>query len=104
MTRWTRAHSDTLCGKCSARLSEGAAIQLVQLANVKRELVRGECCAGPAPPDLPARVVPRQTTKKMKPLALDKLTAAIANKNTTTLREWLPYPEDRESRQPGEDG
>lgn len=101
MRRWSRAHSDTLCGKCGNQIAIGDPILVNTIPNVKREQRRGVCCAGDAPPELPAQVVPRQTTKKLKPLALEKLTAAIANKNPAQVREWLPYPADRE---PGAEG
>jgi len=100
MRRWTRANTATLCGHCAARLEEGAAVQLVKVGDVKRELVRGVCCAGPAPPDLPTRLVLRQTTKKFKPLDTSKLVAAVTQNNAAQLRERMPY---RESREPGED-
>lgn len=90
MTRWSRAVSATLCGGCAARLAEGDPILLRTLPNVKREFVRGVCCAGPAPPDLPAHVVRSSRTKKFTPLRASK-------------PEWLPYREPVD-REPGSEG
>lgn len=72
MTKWDRAPVDMLCGLCSSHIHSNAPILLIQLPNVKRLRVRGECCAGHAPPDL-APSVARPTTRAMTPI---KKTAA----------------------------
>lgn len=72
MTRWSRAVSDTLCGRCGATIPTGDPLTLTTLDKVQRALIRGVCCAGPAPPDLPARTVPQPRTKKFTPLIAAK--------------------------------
>ena len=57
MREWTRLLIGANCGGCGVVLAPDASVQMIHLPRVKRGLVRGECCAGPAPPELPARVV-----------------------------------------------
>lgn len=45
------------CGACGASISEGTAALEIVLHGVKRKRYRGECCAGAAPPSLPASPV-----------------------------------------------
>ena len=54
---WTRVVTETYCGGCGATLVAAAPAQVIRLPHVTRLLLRGACCAGPAPPELPARVV-----------------------------------------------
>lgn len=48
-------------------LETNAPAIFITLPNVKRQQIRGECCAGHAPPDF-AETVPIRTTKQMEPL------------------------------------
>jgi len=84
MTRWARATRVRFCGRCAGRIDKGAPILVIGLANVKREHIRGECCAGPAPPDLPAHL-----ERVAAPVSLERL-------------GLLPLDWRRE-REPGED-
>ncbi len=56
MIEWTRATKDERCGYCGARVPYGEPIQAIQIQTMKRRLLRGQCCAGEAPPDLPALI------------------------------------------------
>lgn len=47
----------TICGGCGAFLERGVPVELLTLPHVRRVGRRGACCAGPVPPDLPARPV-----------------------------------------------
>lgn len=92
MTTWTRAQVDTLCGYCGHMLAKDAPIQIRQLRAVKRNLVRGQCCAGPAPPDLPARIERSfpvlggfEAVQSAKPSTRGELKAMA--------KEWMPYTE-----------
>lgn len=57
MRTWTRVTVTTLCGGCRGFLTPGAPIELTTLPGVRHDRRRGVCCAGPAPPDLPAKMV-----------------------------------------------
>lgn len=57
MREWTRLLIGANCGGCGVILAPDASVQMIHLPRVKRGLVRGECCAGPAPPTLPERVI-----------------------------------------------
>ena len=67
MRTWGRVLSDTLCGGCSSFLKPNAPAIFIKLDGVKRQLVRGECCAGSAPPDLPHNP-PTRSTSAMVPI------------------------------------
>lgn len=67
MRSWIRIGVATLCGGCGALLASNVPALQVMLPNVKRALVRGECCAGHAPPDLPQNA-PTRTTSAMVPI------------------------------------
>lgn len=67
MRAWSRLGVATLCGGCGSLMSSNAPVLQVTLPNVKRALVRGECCAGLAPPDLPQNP-PTRTTSPMVPI------------------------------------
>lgn len=82
MRTWERVVYACLCGQCGAALGVGMSRLVIQLPNLKRQLVRCENCAGPVPPDLPPPGPTQRRTKQMtpiRPLAL-KLKA-----------EWTPY-------------
>lgn len=80
MKSWVRIPNVTLCGGCGAQLEEGAAVMETKISGIKRAMIRGECCAGDAPPDLPALTLHGSKTRSMKPLKAAK-------------PEWLPYRE-----------
>src|SRR3990167_4752424 len=46
MTRWTRAHLDTNCGRCGAPIPIGVPMLCLKTAGMRRELQRCEGCAG----------------------------------------------------------
>ena len=71
MTGWTRVRWPMRCGGCGAELALGAAVRVLELAGLRRRLVRGVCCAGPAPPELPALV---QQTAPPKPFTMARFT------------------------------
>ena len=64
----------------------------ISIHGLKRKLLRGECCAGAAPPDLPLDIVYQtqreieSRRKQLEPMAkLSEISVA---------REYLPYRED----------
>ena len=62
MTRWTRAETDGLCGRCHMAYGPGGPIfEIIGPTWTKR---RGTCCAGDAPPDL-APALPGRSTAPM---------------------------------------
>jgi hypothetical protein len=56
MMRWARALVPTLCGRCSHPIAKGAPLLRIGVGT-RIEKIRGVCCAGPAPPDLPEQIV-----------------------------------------------
>jgi hypothetical protein len=77
LKEWRRVPSDTLCGYCGRVIAREIPALFTRLPNIKRERVRCQECAGPAPPDLPPRVILRGetvdgvrsgTTRRMRPL------------------------------------
>ena len=98
MISWSRANVDTLCGYCGNVVAKDGPLQIRQVPNVKRDLVRGQCCAGPAPPDLPVRV------ERSFPVmgGFDSIASAIPKRTRGGLKdmvrkEWVPYA-DRDSQ------
>ena len=66
---WQRLAVAGFCGGCGAALDADAPVLVITLAGIKRPRIRGECCIGQAPPELPARVVLHEgTTKTIKPI------------------------------------
>jgi len=59
MTKWVRADWDYRCGVCAAHIPIGAAMFVIHVDGMKRELKRCGECAGGAPPDL-APYVPKE--------------------------------------------
>ena len=80
MKRWLRLKTSTLCGGCAKSLPEGSPALSIPLPGVKRERIRGECCAGAAPPDLPPleKIERHKSTKRMTRL-------------TASRPEWIGY-------------
>lgn len=89
MTSWQRLTGDASCGRCGARLTVGMPALAISIRGVSRVLIRCADCEGPAPPDLPAVPVLAEVdaSARMTPL---KLAAP-------TLREWLPYAEEKDA-------
>jgi hypothetical protein len=57
MMRWARALVPKLCGRCGHPIAKGAPLLLIGVGLTARiEKIRGVCCAGPAPPDLPEHI------------------------------------------------
>lgn len=68
MTKWTRTPTDRLCGGCAGTIRKGHPLLVIELPRLSHTKVRGECCAGAAPPDLPslveqAALVPQTMTR-----------------------------------------
>lgn len=62
------------CGGCArGMIHEGAPMLVIELPHVKRKLLRGECCAGDAPPSLPLEERRHQSTKPMRHVSALKL-------------------------------
>jgi len=82
------------CGYCGATIPEGSAAQQIELRGVKRKKYRGECCAGHAPPNLPAEPM----LAPMPKLDLSRIQALIPERRRGALREmakeYLPHPDD----------
>ncbi len=94
MREWGFVQVAEKCGGCNAIIPAGSAAQRIDLRGVKRPKYRGECCAGAAPPNLPASPVHRS----LAPLDLSRLDALIPNRTRGALksmaREYLPHPDD----------
>ena len=94
MRSWVFVPVVERCGMCGELIPEGSAAQEILLHGVKRKRYRGECCAGAAPPNLPASPVHRS----LAPLDLSRLDALMPNRTRGALksmaREYLPHPDD----------
>jgi hypothetical protein len=93
MKAWDRAQRDQRCGLCGEHIETGAAVLVLRIGHLVK--VRGVCCAGPAPPDLPPYVerVSVVDTRPFVPLRL--------------VADSLPLDWRRRSagdRDPGEEG
>jgi hypothetical protein len=86
MREWKRAAAQMLCGLCGKPIYQDQPILLITFpAKVRRPLVRCIDCEGPAPPDLPARIVPGKSTKRMQPIAR---TAATFTRAKLSESDW----------------
>lgn len=70
-------------------------MQMNQLRMVKREQLRGECCAGVPPPDLPALV---ETAQRKTSGDFSHIGTSIPKRTRGGLRQfvadrWQPYKE-----------
>lgn len=94
MRSWVFVKSQERCGACGELIPEGSAAQEIVLHGVKRKRYRGECCAGAAPPTLPASPVLAALPK----LDLSRIEALIPTRTRgalkTMAREYLPHPDD----------
>ncbi len=94
MRTWVFLEVEERCGLCGEQLPRGSAAQSVELHGVKRKRYRGECCAGAAPPNLPASPVHRS----LAPLDLSRLDALMPIRTRGALKsmakEYLPHPDD----------
>ncbi len=90
MRTWVFTEVTERCGLCGSDIPRGSAAQSIELHGVKRKRYRGECCAGAAPPNLPASPV---FSKPMK-LDLSRIEALIPNRTRGALksmaREHIP--------------
>lgn len=87
MRTWGLATRPMYCGKCGALIPEGGALISIELPNLTRAFVRGECCEGAAPPALPDTIVRwNGSTKPMKPLSAVTLKLPTPKADT-----WTPY-------------
>ena len=95
MRTWSRTTSTTLCGGCGKPLAKSEPILLIQLPNVKHDRVRGECCAGSAPPDLPLEPVLKAGAPF--PKTFRPVTEALPQRTRGGLKQlaetWSPYKE-----------
>lgn len=94
MRTWVFLPIGKRCGLCGAAIPAGAAAQEITLHGVKQARYRGECCAGAAPPNLPASPVLTPLPK----LDLSRIQALIPERTRGALksmaREYLPHPDD----------
>lgn len=90
MRQWVFVAVAERCGFCGQDIPRGSAAQQILLTGVKRKRYRGECCAGAAPPNLPASPVLAAPVK----LDLSRIEALIPNRTRGALksmaREHLP--------------
>lgn len=56
MLTWDRVKYPRRCGRCGRLLEIGAPLFVIQIGRLEK--VRGECCEGQAPPELPPYVRP----------------------------------------------
>jgi len=69
MREWKRAPTHRLCGLCAKPIYENQPMMLITFpSKVRRALVRCVDCEGPAPPDLPDRIIPANSTKRLQPI------------------------------------
>ena len=94
MRTWVTVPLAERCGQCGAEIPMGFAAVQIELPGVKRKRYRGECCAGAAPPNLPAHL----ERAALPPLDLTRLSALVPERTRGALkaaaREYLPYPND----------
>jgi hypothetical protein len=85
---WRRVACETICGGCETRVPTNGPMLYIKLPNVRIERKRCERCAGPAPPDLPERTIPGNSTKRMPPISLTahKFTRAKLSDQDWTAR------------------
>ena len=67
MRTWQRANREVYCGGCTSQtlIPIGSPVLVIELADMKNVFYRGQCCAGPAPPDLPIAGQGQQRTKRL---------------------------------------
>ena len=91
MEQWTRASVACLCGYCGAFIDKDVPIRLTIIVGIKKNRIRGQCCAGPAPPDLPARI----ERNKIELRGFTPIVRASPHRTRGALRralaEWMPY-------------
>lgn len=90
MDQWSRASIGCLCGYCGATLQKDAPIRITTIIGVKRNRIRGQCCAGPAPPELG----PIQTRKHVE-TTMQSIQAGAPTRTRGGLKQavekWMPY-------------
>lgn len=95
MKYWSRAAADMLCGYCASELAPDSPIHVTTLSTIKKPKYRGQCCAGPAPPDLPKRI-----ERALPVLGGFDSVASLKPKNRGELKQlariWTPYAEHHE--------
>jgi len=92
MSEWRRSAVLTMCGLCGGRIAVGDPILVLTLSRVKArrgQKVRCVKCDGPAPPDLPTRMV----EAKPEPFALTRFS-----------KDMLPLDFKQRQAEPGEEG
>ena len=94
MRTWVTLPLAERCGQCGTEIPAGFAAVQIELSGVKRKRYRGECCAGAAPPNLPAQIERAALPK----LDLSRLEALMPTRTRGALkamaREYLPHPND----------
>lgn len=83
MRTWVVLRVAEKCGACGNTIPDGFAAIQIELRGVKRKLYRGECCAGAAPPNLPAQPVLQSLPK----LDLSRLDALVPERKRGALKE-----------------
>lgn len=99
MRTWLRLSHRERCGRCGQNLPEGTSAQEILLHGVKRKHYRGECCAGAAPPDLPALPVLEpghdeaffQRLSMLGPARTRGALREMAQTVAAEAPEWMPY-------------
>lgn len=61
MRKWTRVAYREFCGSCGTELPANAPVMEIAITALKKPKYRCQLCVGPAPPDLPDRVVLQET-------------------------------------------
>ena len=94
MRHWVFVPNPERCGRCGELIPPGAAAQEIVLHGVRRKRYRGECCAGAAPPNLPASPVLAAPQK----LDVSRLDALMPTRTRGAMKamakEYLPHPDD----------
>jgi hypothetical protein len=65
---WVRLEIGAMCGSCRKVYATGDPMLVIEIPNVKVKKLRGPCCAGDAPPDLPVLETVQRFTKPMRKL------------------------------------
>ena len=81
MRTWVFVNIPERCGFCGDLIPQGSAAQQIILHGVNRKRYRGECCAGAAPPELPASPVlaalPKLDLSRIDPLIPTRTRGAL---------------------------
>lgn len=93
MTTWERLNATRFCGGCGATIDRDAPVLVIAVEGLSRRLVRGQCCAGECPIELPHLPDPSARPEgvvKELPLTFQ---LAAATHRAPRISEWMPYKE-----------